>query len=252
MKKNRDQYKIYLDRLETLDSDQVLRYAAELPVDNNSVSRLHSEWQTASRELDSMAATGLGQRHPSVMVQKQRLQGLRNDLDASVSTLRESLQTNYEMISEQLLVMEGTRAEKDEELVDLATEMHDYREATRDYESSLALLQELKLKHSSERVGLRSPEGADYYSGRSQEGIEASESKSDSQPCVRCGNRTDFWNRDCLLLGIHRHLGEEPGGRREVSSSSSSGGHPQGRWSSSQAKRHEPGRRSLSYSSNQH
>ena len=157
MKKNRDQYKIYLDRLKTLDRDQVLRYAAELPVDNNSVSQLHSEFLATSRELEAMKATGLGERHPSVLVQKERISGLRNDLDSAISTLRESLQTNYEMISEQLLVMQGTRDEKDADLVELATEMHDYKEATREYESALTLLQELKLKHSTERVGLRSP-----------------------------------------------------------------------------------------------
>ena len=157
MKKNRDQYKIYLDRLKTLDRDQVLRYAAELPVDNNSVSQLHAEYLSNARQLDGMKATGLGERHPSVLVQKQMISGLRNDLDSAISTLRESLQTNFEMISEQLLVMEGTRAEKDADLVNLATEMHDYKEATREYESALTLLQELKLKHSTERVGLRSP-----------------------------------------------------------------------------------------------
>lgn len=157
MEKNRDQYKIYLDRLKTLDSDQVLRYAAELPVDNNSVRTLHSEYLATSRENEAMKASGLGARHPTMVVQSERLAGLSADLSSAVSTLRESLQTNYEMISEQLLVMEGTREKKDAELVDLATEMHDYREATREYESALVLLQQLKLKHSSERVGLRSP-----------------------------------------------------------------------------------------------
>ena len=157
MRKNKDQYKIYLDKLETLDSDQLLRYAAELPVDNNSVRSLHSEFLTTSREYEATKASGLGNRHPTMQVMSERLQGLRTDLDTAVSTLRESLETNYQMISEQLLVMENTRQEQEGELVELATEMHDYKEATREYESALALLQQLKLTHSSERVGLRSP-----------------------------------------------------------------------------------------------
>ena len=157
MKKNRDQYKIYLDKLATLDPAQVLRYAAELPVDNNSVRSLHSEFLAASREAEASKASGLGDRHPNMLVMKERLNGLRTDLDGAVASLRESLATNYELISKQLDVMKNTSAEQEAELVELATELHDYREATREYESSLALLQELKLTHSSERVGLRAP-----------------------------------------------------------------------------------------------
>ncbi|MBK1832968.1 GumC family protein [Roseibacillus ishigakijimensis] len=157
MKKNRDQYKIYLDRLEKLDSEQVLRYAAELPVENNTVRGLHTEYLAVKRELDAMKASGLGERHPDLQVQKERLQGLRADLDTAVGALRESLATNFEMISEQLRVMEDISTEKESDLVDLATEMHQYREAQRDYESALELLQELKLTHSAERVALRSP-----------------------------------------------------------------------------------------------
>ena len=157
MKRNRDQYKIYLDKLATLDPAQVLRYAAELPVDNNSVRSLHSEFLAASREAEASKASGLGDRHPNMLVMKERLNGLRTDLDGAVASLRESLATNYELISKQLDVMKNTSAEQEAELVELATELHDYREATREYESSLALLQELKLTHSSERVGLRAP-----------------------------------------------------------------------------------------------
>lgn len=157
MKRNRDQYKIYLDKLATLDPAQVLRYAAELPVDNNSVRSLHSEFLAASREAEASKASGLGDRHPNMLVMKERLNGLRTDLDGAVASLRESLATNYELISKQLDVMRNTSAEQEAELVELATELHDYREATREYESSLALLQELKLTHSSERVGLRAP-----------------------------------------------------------------------------------------------
>lgn len=157
MKKNRDQYKIYLDKLETLDSDQLLRYAAELPVDNNSVRNLHAEYLTLNREMEAGKASGLGPKHPTSLGMRDRLASLRGDLDSSVATLRESLATNFELISQQLDVMKNTSAEQEGELVKLATEMHEYREATREYESSLSLLQELKLKHSTERVGLRAP-----------------------------------------------------------------------------------------------
>ena len=143
--------------MEILDDDQLIRYAAELPVESNSVNGLYSEFQSAKRELDSLKASGLGQRHPTVMVQKENLQGLEGNLKSAVQGLRDSLSTSYDMVSEQLLGMENKSDEEDGELLDLATELQDYRDATREYESALALLQDLKLKHSTERVALRSP-----------------------------------------------------------------------------------------------
>lgn len=112
MKKNRDQYRIYLDKLETLESDQLLRYAAEIPVDNNSVRSLHSELLSTRKELNKLKAKGLGENHPSMRVQKERIEGLQKDTDSAVASLRESLMTNFEMVSEQLLVMEATAQPK--------------------------------------------------------------------------------------------------------------------------------------------
>ena len=157
MKKERDQFKIYLDKLEKLDDEQLLRYAAELPVNNNSVTRLHDEYLTANREMDSNKASGLGVRHPQMVAQISQVQGLKRDLDVAVVTLRETLLTNYELVNERLGLMEETSQEQEEDLVKLATELHSYREATRDYESALELLQQLKVVHSSERVSLTAP-----------------------------------------------------------------------------------------------
>lgn len=157
MRKERDQYRVYLEKLEELDSEQVLRYAAELPVENNSVKLLHAEYNTVKRELEAQTAGGLGARHPQILVMKGQLSGLKKDLDSSVEILRESLATNYELISERLGAMENLSEEQGNELLLLAEEMQKYRNATRDYESALELLQDLKLKHSTERVVLGAP-----------------------------------------------------------------------------------------------
>ena len=76
-----------------------MRYAAELPVNNNSVTGLHSEYLEAERTLEENKASGLGLRHPTMQAMTERHIALRSDLEESVVTLRESLATNYEMIS---------------------------------------------------------------------------------------------------------------------------------------------------------
>lgn len=157
MRKERDQYQVYLEKLDDLDSSQLRRYAAELPVENNSVRVLHAEYSSLKRELEAQTASGLGPRHPQIEVMKRQLNGLQVDLNSAVETLRESLKTNFEMISQRLLAMENMSEEQGNELLVLAEEMQKYRNATRDYESALELLQQLKLKHSTERVFLGAP-----------------------------------------------------------------------------------------------
>ena len=107
--------------------------------------------------MDSNKASGLGARHPQMVAQISQVQGLKRDLDVAVVTLRETLLTNYELVNERLGLMEETSQAQEEDLVKLATELHSYREATRDYESALELLQQLKVVHSSERVSLTAP-----------------------------------------------------------------------------------------------
>ena len=107
LKKNRDQFKIYLDKLESLRTDQLLRYASELPVDNNSVRSIHMEFLEAKRELESVKAGGLSDKHPSVKAHQKRVDSLRKDAEAAAKELNESLQTNFKLINEQLIVLEG-------------------------------------------------------------------------------------------------------------------------------------------------
>jgi len=157
LKKSRDQYGIYIERLETLGDEQLLRYAAELPLDNNAVRGLNTEFQAARRELESLRVSGLGEKHPTLQSNKERLEGLESDLSSAIEGLRLNLETTYELLNEQLLGMENLSGEQDAELLEIATELQQYRDATREYESALSLLQDLKLKHSTERVSLRSP-----------------------------------------------------------------------------------------------
>ncbi|MEM9080822.1 MAG: polysaccharide biosynthesis tyrosine autokinase [Verrucomicrobiota bacterium] len=157
LEKQKTQYSIYLENLQKLSRDQLLSYAAEIPVKDNSVTRLHTLYLTKRQELKSLTASGLGQRHPQVRMQQESFDVLKNDLEQAIAALRENLTMNYQMIADQLLALENTSEEKEGELLDLALELHEYQEAKREYHSSLSLLQDLKLKHSTERVGLNQP-----------------------------------------------------------------------------------------------
>lgn len=108
MRKNKDQYKIHLDKLEQLEEEQLLRYAAELPVENNSVRSLHAEFLQTTRKLQVLRTNGLGEAHPSFQTLKERQEGLQKDIHKAVAILKASLKTNLELLTEQLSVLERT------------------------------------------------------------------------------------------------------------------------------------------------
>ena len=113
LKKSRDQYRIYLERIANLDAEQLLRYAGEIPFENNSVTAAHAEYLTAKRKLDVMKANGLGAKHQDLKAQEKRVKELRSDAESAVHDLNKALQTNLRMIDEQLVVVDGATASEE-------------------------------------------------------------------------------------------------------------------------------------------
>ena len=155
--KRRDALKIRLASFENVDGEQLARIAAEVPVENNAVPSLHQEFLTARRALDTLRATGLGERHPSVLAQKKGLEGLQSDLSVAVSTLRDSMVRELQVAEKELANMSELSEKEDRELEEVAEDIHRLQRAEQEYQDSLGLLRDLRLRHSTERVAALAP-----------------------------------------------------------------------------------------------
>lgn len=83
--------------LDTLQGNEAITYAAALDVPDNTVKLLYPGYVEAGLKLQSMQQSeGMGQKHPAVVAQTQVISHLRDDLETSVASLKETLRTQLE------------------------------------------------------------------------------------------------------------------------------------------------------------
>ncbi|MDA0765969.1 MAG: polysaccharide biosynthesis tyrosine autokinase [Verrucomicrobia bacterium] len=157
MQAERDQLENQIKTLTKLESEELMKYAAGLNLPQNGVTGLFVEFQESERELINLQASGLGDKHPDVAMRRLNNEGLKRDLEKAVTSLREILKTQMELVDGRLSNMRETRNQQRDNAVDRALESHDYVEAKREYENAQGMLQAMKLQHSSKRIGLRIP-----------------------------------------------------------------------------------------------
>lgn len=157
LEKEKQQLDIQIKMLLKLQSKELMEYAAGLQLPQNGVTALYEQHQLAVRELASLKAGGLGAKHPDVAMRSLNVENLRLDLERSVTALREILQTQLNLVESRLEQMGNVVSERKDEAVDKALESHDYIEAKRDYENAQAMLQSMKLQHSTKRISLQIP-----------------------------------------------------------------------------------------------
>ncbi|MDP0490062.1 MAG: polysaccharide biosynthesis tyrosine autokinase [Verrucomicrobiota bacterium JB023] len=157
LQSQKTQYKIYLENLEKFDSERLLSYAAEIPIADQTVQTQRAKYLEMQQQLASLKASGLGARHPQVQMQQDQLSAVRQDLESAVASMIDTMRTTYQMVTDRLEGMENMKEEKAQELADLSIDIQDFENAEREYEDALSLLQQLKLKHSSDKVLLQSP-----------------------------------------------------------------------------------------------
>lgn len=157
LEREKEQLEIQINRLLKLASDELIRYAAGLQLVENGVPKLYEEYQAAQRDLDTMQASGLGAKHPDVVMRRLTAENFKKDLNNAVVDLREILQKRIELISSRVEKMNEVVNQRRDVAVDKALESHDYIEAKREYEQAQQMLQAMKLQHSTKRIELQIP-----------------------------------------------------------------------------------------------
>ncbi len=128
------------------DSEQLLIYASGLDLPDNIIKNLYPQYLELKRQIDGMKASGLGDRHPTVMTNARVLNSMKADLDEGVINLRTRLQGNLEIARERLEKVEQKKNESKIEALEKNIDTQDYVDAKRDFETEQALLDQMKLK----------------------------------------------------------------------------------------------------------
>lgn len=134
------------------DSEQLLIYASGLDLPDNIIKSLYPQYLDLKRQIDGLKASGLGDRHPTITSQERILESMKEDLGEGVVNLRTRLQGQLEMAKERLEKVEIKKGETKKDALERNIDTQDYVDAKRDFETDLALLEQMKLKLITEEI----------------------------------------------------------------------------------------------------
>jgi len=134
------------------DSEQLLAYASTLDLQDNLIRTLYPQYLEQKRTIEGLRSNGLGDRHPTIVANRQVLDSMKHQLDEGVVNLRGALKAQLDLATDRLSKMEVMRNQKKDDAVDTSLSTQDYVEAKRKLDNSQALLNALKSKLVSERI----------------------------------------------------------------------------------------------------
>lgn len=157
-----EQEKVQLEsQIESLlkyDSEQLMAYAAGLNLPDNIVKSLHPQYLDLQLQIDTMKTNGLGDRHPAVMAQKERLEGLWRQLNEGVVSLRATLRAQLDLATDRLARVESMKEDTRDQAIQRGLDAQDYVEAKKAFETDQSLLQQMRLKLIGETITERMPQ----------------------------------------------------------------------------------------------
>ncbi len=139
------------------NSDDLMLYAGGLNLPDNIIRTLYPQYQEAKRQLDGLKISGLGDRHPTVLVAVDQIENMKRQLDEGVVTLRATLQAQLDLASNRLKSVEVMKDDQREEAIKRGLDAQDYVDAKREFETDQQLLQTMKLKQMGETISRKIP-----------------------------------------------------------------------------------------------
>jgi capsular exopolysaccharide synthesis family protein len=134
------------------DSDALLIYASGLNLPDNIIKNLYPQYLELKRQIEGLKASGLGDRHPTILSNERILEQMRGDLNEGVVNLRTRLQGQLDMAKERLAKVELRKDETKKDALERSIDTTDYVDAKRGFETDLSLLENMKLKLITEEI----------------------------------------------------------------------------------------------------
>jgi capsular exopolysaccharide synthesis family protein len=134
------------------DSEALLIYASGLDLPDNIIKSLYPQYLEQMRQIEGLKASGLGNRHPTILSNIRIMERTKEQLDEGVVNLRSRLQGNLELVKERLEKGEIRKRQTKKDALERSIDTTDYVDAKRDFETEEALLRQMKLKLVTEQI----------------------------------------------------------------------------------------------------
>jgi capsular exopolysaccharide synthesis family protein len=139
------------------DSDQLMAYAAGLDLPDNIIRNLLPLYMEAKRLVEGMKINGLGDQHPTVLAEENRMKTMKRQLDEGVVNLRATLKAQLDLATDRLKSVEGMKDSTREEAIKRGLDAQDYVDAKKDFETDQQLLQTMKIRQIAETIAGKMP-----------------------------------------------------------------------------------------------
>lgn len=134
------------------DSEALLIYASGLDLPDNIIKSLYPQYLEQMRQIEGLKASGLGNRHPTILSNIRIMEHTKEQLNEGVVNLRSRLQGNLELVKEQLEKSETRKLQTKKDALERSIDTTDYVDAKRDFETDQALLAQMKIKLMTEQI----------------------------------------------------------------------------------------------------
>lgn len=148
----RMQLESQIESLLKYDSKALLIYASGLDLPDNIIKSLYPQYLELERQIEGLKASGLGDRHPTIVSNNRILDQMKGQLDEGVVNLRTRLQGQLDIAEERLAKVEVRKKETKKDALERSIDTTDYENAKRDFETDRALLEDMKLKLITEEI----------------------------------------------------------------------------------------------------
>ena len=136
-------------------SDELLAYAAGLDLPENLTKTQYPQYLELQRALATLKTQGLGDKHPVVQAKEEDLKNLKRQLDASLSSLKDTLRAQLEASKDRFASLKRLDTTKTQGKINTAIDSQEYLVAKGEYEGAKEILKEMQKKLYGEEIQTR-------------------------------------------------------------------------------------------------
>jgi len=153
--RERDQLKFQIDKLLAVADEDLPGLAADLP--DVGFREAYNKFEDAKAELQTAKASGLGTRHPDIVMRTTRIEELKKGLEKRAVNVRQSLTHKLAIIEGRVNKMREVRDKKQDEGTDRARAFQEFNIARKDYETAQGIKDQMQIKYDIEKTKLAIP-----------------------------------------------------------------------------------------------
>lgn len=153
--RERDQLKFQIDKLLAVADEDLPGLAADLP--DVGFREAYNKFEDAKAELQTAMASGLGTKHPDIVMRITRIEELKKGLEKRAVNVRQSLTHKLGIIEGRVNKMREVRNKKQDEGTDRARAFQEFNIARKDYETAQGIKDQMQIKYDIEKTKLAIP-----------------------------------------------------------------------------------------------